>query len=91
MTRFLWLYVLPLLFPAAVYFLWMRLRGDKGKEDDEPRKDPWFWLILCGLLLMAAGLVLTAASGDKITSGAYEPDRLENGRIVPGGIKPAPK
>ncbi|OHC76355.1 MAG: hypothetical protein A3G18_08980 [Rhodospirillales bacterium RIFCSPLOWO2_12_FULL_58_28] len=91
MTRFLWLYVLPLVFPAAVYFLWIKLRSREEKEGDEPRKDPWFWLILCGLLLMAASLVLMAASDDNVTSGAYEPDRLENGRIVPGGIKSAPK
>lgn len=88
MMRILFVYVLPLLFPAAVYFLWMKLRAPAKNNDAEPKEDPWFWLLLIGFLMVGAALAFTALRGEKITGGSYEPDRLEGGRIVPGRINP---
>jgi len=87
MIRIFLLYILPLLFPAAVYFLWVKLRNSEEKDGEEPRNDPWFWLILAGLMLMGAALAVTAVTDEKVTEGAFEPDRLEGGRIVPGGVE----
>lgn len=88
MIRILLSYILPLAFPFVVYFLWMKLRRSTGDEDGEPKKDPWFWLFLSGFALMALGLSYTALTGDKITDGTYRPDRYEDGRIIPGEVKP---
>lgn len=84
MIRILLTYILPLLVPTAIYFLWLRFAGTAPE-----REHPWPWLIGAGVLLAAivlAGLALLGGTPD----GIYEPAHLEDGKLVPGRIHPNP-
>ncbi|MCZ6467541.1 MAG: hypothetical protein O6829_09760 [Alphaproteobacteria bacterium] len=91
MSRLLLQYLLPLLFPAAIYFgwVWLARRTGKGQAGGLTplREGPWFWLVAAGLALMVAGLVFTALMGQGQVKGTYEPPRFEGGRVVPGTVK----
>lgn len=89
MSRALLQILLPLLLPTIVYVLWVFLvRGRRRQGDEEDfrwvREGPWFWLILCGVVLMGIGLGVTAWTTGADPAGTYVPPRLENGRVVPG-------
>ena len=82
MIRILLTYVVPLIVPAVIYFLWLRFRG--GARE---REHPWPWLIGAGILLTAivlAGFALLSGTPD----GIYEPAHLEDGKLVPGRFRP---
>lgn len=84
MIRILFTYILPLLVPTVIYFLWLRFSS--GTQE---REHPWPWLIGAGVLLAAivlAGLALLGGTPD----GVYEPAHLEDGKLVPGQIHPNP-
>ncbi len=82
MTRILLTYVLPLLLPTALYLLWLRFAGGGAR-----REVPWMWLAIAGLGLAAMVLSgLALSGGDK--DGIYEPPHVENGKIVPGHVRP---
>lgn len=91
MSRLLLQYLLPLLFPAAIYFgwVWLANRTGKGRADGSTglQEGSWFWLVTAGLALMVAGLVFTALMGQGQMEGTYEPPRFEGGRVVPGTVK----
>ena len=91
MSRLLLQYLLPLLFPAAIYFGWVWLARRTGKcqpgGSAQLQDGPWFWLVTAGLALMVAGLVFTALMGQGQMEGTYEPPRFEGGRVVPGTVK----
>lgn len=83
MIRILLTYIVPLLLPAVLYFLWLRFSGNA-----QPRQVPWSWLAIAGVVLVAivlAGLALLGGTPD----GVYEPAHMENGVLVPGRIRPA--
>ena len=48
--------------------------------------DQSLWLVISGLVLAIFALVVTGISQDRHT-GAFEPPRLENGRVVPGQFR----
>jgi len=78
MIRILLTYIVPLLLPAVLYFIWLRLA-----PVTQPREVPWSWLAGAGVLLVAivlAGLALLGGTPD----GVYEPAHLEDGKVVPG-------
>ena len=84
MIRILLTYIVPLLLPAVLYFLWLRLA-----PANEPRTVPWSWLVAAGVLLVAivlAGLALLGGTPD----GVYEPAHMENGKLIPGHFNPNP-
>ena len=96
MIRILLTYVVPLIVPAVIYFLWLRFRG--GARE---REHPWPWLIGAGSpfmrahgLAICAGILLTAIvlAGFALLSGTpdgiYEPAHLEDGKLVPGRFRP---
>ena len=90
MTRVLIEYLLPLILPAAVFFIWAwlsRHQSATGGFQSRLREGPWFWLILGGVVLMAGGLVYTALSTGGEAGGTYVAPRYEDGRIVPGRIE----
>ena len=48
--------------------------------------DQSVWLAIAGLTLVIAALVVTGITAERQT-GAFQPSRVENGRIVPGEFK----
>ena len=106
----LFIYLLPLLLPTAVYMLWRLWRarvvaarpaGDgpadegidggattgSGQEIDW-RDAPWPVLALAGVVLLAAVLLLGVLERPSGQPERYVPPRLEDGRIVPGELRP---
>ncbi len=91
MTRILLTYVLPLVLPAALYFVWLwsaRARAQPGGAQARPaawwEEAPWPWLALAGVALMAATLFALALTSGSPPGKVYNPPHVENGRIVPG-------
>lgn len=91
MSRILLTYILPLALPFAAYLLWVwgarRRKKAQGIEPEGLREGPWFWLILAGFVLMAAGLAYWGLTGGSDPEGKYYPPRYEDGRIIPGEVR----
>jgi bacteriorhodopsin len=90
MSRALLQYLLPLILPTVLYFIWALAIRDSGsgkKLATILREGPWFWLIVAGMLLAGASLVFTALSRGGDPGGRYIAPRLEDGRVVPGHIE----
>lgn len=104
----LFTYLLPLLLPTVVYVLWRLWRAhmtaarsiDAGSggsathpgQDIDWRNAPWLALAFAGVILLGAVLLIGALSHRSGPPERYVPPRLENGRIVPGELRPeAPK
>lgn len=90
MTRILLQYLLPLLLPIAIYLVWAwfaRRRQAAGGVPYRLQEGPWFWLILAGVALMAAGLVFMALVGGTDPGETYQAPRWEDGRIIPGRVQ----
>jgi len=86
-------FILLALLPTAVYLGWLGVlywRAQVTGTTDIPalRHGPWFWLILAGLLLASASFVAVALLEERIPEGAYQPPRLEDGRVVPAQRAP---
>lgn len=85
MLRVLLQVVLPFLAPFIIFGAWRLLvtrgRGFLGRT-------PWFLLTVAGMLLACVSLVTLAFLGGDAPGGEYLPSRIEDGRIVPGEVKP---
>lgn len=96
MIRILFTYVLPLVLPSIIYFLWMgwvRRKVETAKragEDVEHLeiKTPWIRLVLAGVLLMAIGLAIIATVGGAPAGSKYQPPRLDGDKVIPGEMTP---
>jgi Family of unknown function (DUF6111) len=77
--------VLPFLAPflafGAYRLLVTRARGFLERT-------PWFVLTATGMVLACASLVSLAFLGGEKPGGTYVPPHIEDGRIVPGEVKP---
>ena len=77
--------VLPFLAPFLLFIAYRLLvtrgRGFLGHT-------PWFVLTVVGLVLACASLASLAFLGGDAPGGTYVPPRIEDGRIVPGEVKP---
>ena len=66
MSRILLQYVLPLLLPTLVFFGWLGLTRKAGETRPRPWPElqggPWYWLVIAGFVLMAAGLAYLGLS-----------------------------
>ena len=85
MGRVLLQVVLPFLAPFLLYGAY-RLLVTRGRSFLDSA--PWFLLTASGLVLACGSLVALAFLGGDPPGGAYVPPRVENGRIVPGEVKP---
>ena len=85
MARFLLQVVLPFLAPFAVYGAY-RLLVTRGRAFLD--RTPWFALTVAGLVLACLGIASMAFIGGAAPGGSYVPSRIEDGRIVPGEVKP---
>lgn len=94
MIRVLLTYIVPLLLPTALYFLWLWLMqrgsgpGAAAAKAAAERPVPWAWLALAGLVLVGATLFAIGLSGGNPPGGVYQPPRVEGGQIVPGHVEP---
>ena len=93
MSRILLQYVLPLLLPAAVFLVWVLLTrkrsGSKQTAMERLQQGPWYWLVVAGFALMAAGLAYVGLTQGTKPGGSYKAPHYEGGRIVPvGTVKP---
>jgi len=90
MTRIILQYVLPLLLPAAIFLVWVVLtRQRAGSQEttmERLQKGPWFWLVVGGFVLMAAGLFYLGLTEGSKPGGAYQAPHYKDGRIVPGKV-----
>jgi hypothetical protein len=77
--------VLPFLVPFVAFGAY-RLLVTRGAGFLD--RTPWFMLTAAGMLLACASLISLAFLGGERPGGAYVPSRIENGRIVPGEVKP---
>lgn len=88
MSRFIVQYVLPLLLPTLVFVGWLVLTRKPGETRAETmarlQGGPWYWLVVAGFVLMAAGFMYLGLSHDNPPGSVYAPPRVENGRVVPG-------
>ncbi|MEM7444285.1 MAG: DUF6111 family protein [Pseudomonadota bacterium] len=88
------LFALLLIAPTVIYLafaFWQRRRAiQAGSEQPPPvlQGTPWFWLILSGFVLFAAGLILLAVFGGSPPGSVYVPPRMEDGVVVPGHFVP---
>lgn len=100
MIRIFFTYVLPLLMPSILYFVWMSwvrrkvnaaiARGEDAKHVE--LKTPWLRLLLAGIILMAVGLGVVAVLGGGAPAGSqYQPPRYVDGKIAPAEMLPAQK
>ena len=82
MLRFLLHYVLPLLLPFLIYFAYVGLA--RGRTPGWMEETPWLILAGAGVVLLAASLVSWSLWTGAPPEEAYQPPRLEDGRVVPG-------
>jgi hypothetical protein len=88
MSRVIIQYVLPLLLPTLIFIGWLALtrKPDETRAETMARLQggPWYWLVVAGFTLMAAGLIYLGLSHDDPPESVYVPPRVEDGRIIPG-------
>ena len=88
MIRMLLQYLLPILLPTIVYFLWIRLRPQPQTEDDPDYKHPWFWLAAGGVGLMLVTLAVFASIDGAPAGSSYTPPRVVDGKVIDGTFGP---
>jgi len=88
MTRIFFTYIVPLLLPTLVYFLWMLPAWRQAKaegRDAPPWEDaPWVWLFIAGVVFFGVSLVVFGVTDGASPDEQYAPPHMEDGRIVPG-------
>jgi heme A synthase len=86
-------FLIAVLLPAAVYFLWLAHEQRRIKrlgEGEPPRWQdaPWLWLASAGIALMVVVAVASALFGGDQAGPGYVPPRAVNGEIIPGHVEP---
>ncbi len=88
-------FLLPILLPTAVYFLWLfneQRRIERLGRGEPPRWQdaPWLWLAVAGGVLTVFVAAASALFGGERAGTRYVPPRVIDGEIVPGHGAPAP-
>lgn len=91
MFRLFFTYILPLVFPAALYLLWNWLQLRRTMAGKRPEPPPSFaempWMILAGAgvsLLVVILLALALTDKGSPPGSEYIPPHMEDGKLVPG-------
>jgi len=87
MIRIVVQYIVPLLFPAALYIVWSLYHKKRDPESvyhDRPM--PWVWLFGIGFVLMALSLVTLNQVTRFDAGGTYVPPTVVDGEVVPGHV-----
>lgn len=77
--------VLPFLAPFILFFAY-RLVAARGASFASG--SPWYLLTIMGLVLVCLSMVMATLVGRGAPDAVYQPSRIENGRIVPGELRP---
>jgi predicted PurR-regulated permease PerM len=85
LVRVLLQIVLPFLAPFVLFYAY-RLLVTRGQH--MLRSTPWFALLVTGLVLVCASIASLAFIGGHEPQGTYVPPHLEDGRVVPGTVRP---
>ena len=85
MIRILIEVVLPFLAPFIAFYTY-RLLVTRGSGFLE--RTPWYVLICCGVALACLSLISLAFTGGWAPDGEYVPPHVEDGRVVPGQMRP---
>ena len=94
MIRIFLIYVLPLLAPTLLYVLWRlwQIKRSSGTVEGDMRgilrRAPWVKLAGIGTGLLVVVLIIAALTGGEPPHQTYTPPHMENGRVVPGDIRP---
>ncbi len=81
--------VIPLLLPTLLYFGYLSLvrrRSAGGGATVASADIPWVWLAGAGVLLLAVTLLAVALFGGADPGSHYEPPRMIDGQVQPGGF-----
>ncbi len=81
-------YILPLAFPAALYFAWKlfgKHRAEDGHEIDLT-EGPWIKLFGAGVILMTVGLLVFNQMDGEKPGGKYHSPVFKDGKIIPGHV-----
>lgn len=87
MTRILLTYVLPLVLPALVWYLWHQFRPQRPGETASKKgwaAAPWPQLSVAGVVLLALTLGSIALLVGGSPGEVYQPARVIDGEVVPG-------
>lgn len=76
--------VLLFLLPFALYGLYWRFSPNAGGRT---APHPWSYLLISGLMLVAASFVVWGVTEGSGQQGTYVPAHLENGRVIPGHVE----
>lgn len=93
MIRVFFTYLLPLLLPMAVYFMFMlpaRRRAKARGEEGSWEKTPWLLLGSAGVALLGLTLGMLALHDGEPPWSHYEPPHMEGGHIMPGAFSDSP-
>ncbi len=85
MGRVLVTIIVPLVLPTALYLVWRLWLGRTVTVSST-----WVWLLVAGLALSSLTLIFLSVDFGAPREGVYVPPHVENGRVVPGNIEPAP-
>ena len=87
MIRRLMFDILLFLLPFALYGLYWRFSPSPNGRN---ANHPWSYLLISGLVLVAASFVVLGVTEGSGQQGIYTPAHVENGRVVPGHVDRAP-
>jgi len=79
--------VLLFLLPFALYGLYWRF---SARPAGRSAAHPWNYLLISGLVLVAASFVIWGVTEGAGRQGVYVPAHVENGRVVPGHVERPP-
>ena len=86
MIRIFFTYLLPLLLPTAIYFMFMLPAQRRAKVQGEEvswGKTPWLLLVGGGVALLCLTLGMLALHDGEPPWSLYTPPHMENGHIMP--------
>lgn len=82
--------VVPLVLPAALYILYLYVVGRRARAAGGApglwKEIPWTWLGVAGALLAIISFAAYALFGGAEPGSRYDPARLIDGEIKPGGF-----
>jgi Family of unknown function (DUF6111) len=85
MTRALFGEALLFFVPFAIFAAYLIIRR-RNPFAWTSWSDQSLWLVISGLALTIVALIVTGLTAERHT-GAFQPTRIENGRVVPGQFR----
>lgn len=88
MLRVFLQFILPLIFPTALWLVWVWFEKRRSQDPSKQnRETPWIWLISIGFALSVISLVTWGIVEGNSPDKTYTAPQLKDGKIVPGKFK----